>query len=68
MADLTDSEFWTEQRAAAYLGLAAITLKIWRSKGKPFAPYYRFGKRIMYRAADVRSQADGQRQTEKVAP
>lgn len=62
MADLSESEYWREQDAARYLGLAAITLKVWRSKGKPIAPVYRFGRRVMYAAADVKAYADAQRQ------
>lgn len=61
MQDVTESEYWTEQRAAAVLGLAAITLKVWRRNGKPVAAPYKFGKRVMYRAADVRAYAESRR-------
>lgn len=62
MTVVTESEYLTEQLAAHYLGLAAITLKIWRGKGKPVAAPYKFGKRIMYRRADVEAYAEQRRQ------
>ena len=58
MTVVTESEYWTEQRAAHYLGLAAITLKTWRlQKRKPIAAPYKFGRRIMYRRTDVEAYA-----------
>jgi predicted site-specific integrase-resolvase len=62
MTVITESEYWTEQVAAHYLGLAAITLKVWRRKGKAVATAYKFGKRVMYRAADIKTYAEGRRQ------
>ena len=44
---------FTTREAAQYLGLAKITLDIWRSKGKPPA-YIKIGNRaIRYRRADL---------------
>ena len=62
MTVVTESEYLTEQLAAHYLGLAAITLKIWRRKGKPVGTPYKFGKRVMYRRSDVEAYAERQRQ------
>ena len=44
---------FTSREAAQYLGLAKITLDIWRSKGKPPA-YIKIGNRaIRYRRQDL---------------
>ena len=44
---------FTAREAAQYLGLAKITLDIWRSKGKPPA-YIKIGNRaIRYRRQDL---------------
>ena len=67
MSDLTESEYWTEARAAAFLGLAQITLKVWRRKGKAVAPVYKFGKRVMYCAADIKAYAAGRLASAAVA-
>jgi predicted site-specific integrase-resolvase len=66
MTVVTESEYWTEADAARFLGLAAITLKVWRRKGKAVAAAYKFGKRVMYRAADVKAYAESHRR--KVQP
>lgn len=57
----TEPEYWTEQHTAQWLGLAVITLKARRQRGQAFLPAYRFGKRVMYRASEVRAWADAQR-------
>lgn len=57
----TESAYWGERDTARFLGLAPITLKVWRRKGKPSLPFYRFGSRVMYRADEVRAWDEAQR-------
>lgn len=43
---------FTSREAAQYLGLAKITLDIWRSKGKPPA-YVKIHRSVRYRREDL---------------
>jgi len=43
---------FTTREAAQYLGLAKITLDIWRSKGKPPA-YVKIHRSVRYRREDL---------------
>jgi predicted DNA-binding transcriptional regulator AlpA len=47
------------KEAAGYLGLAAITLQIWRSQGRG-PRYVRMGRAIRYRMADLDTWVDQQ--------
>ena len=46
------SEFVTEREAAARMGVAAVTLRLWRGRGVGPA-HYRFGRLVRYRPSDV---------------
>ena len=61
MKQQTESEYWTESYTAGYLGLARITAQTRRLRGKDWPPSYKFGKRVMYRASEVRAWAESKR-------
>ena len=46
------SEFLTEREAAAQMGVAAVTLRLWRGRGAG-PTHYRFGRLVRYRPRDV---------------
>lgn len=43
----------TRQEAAAYLGVSVWTLNAWASRGGVALPFYRVGRRAMYKQSDV---------------
>lgn len=49
----------TREEAAAYLGLSAQTLDARRKKGE--IPFYKMGRRIMYKAEDLLQYAESRR-------
>ncbi len=49
----------TTQQLAVRLGLASITLHIWRSKGVGL-PFQKIGPRVFYRLEDVQAYERGQ--------
>jgi hypothetical protein len=54
-------EYWTEPFTAHWLGLARITAQTRRLSGKDWPPAYRFGRRVMYRASEVKAWAEAKR-------
>lgn len=50
---------FTTQQLAVRLGLASITLHIWRSKGIGL-PFQKIGPRVFYRLEDVQAYERGQ--------
>lgn len=43
----------TRQEAASYLGVSVWTLNAWASRGGVALPFYRVGRRAMYKQSDV---------------
>jgi excisionase family DNA binding protein len=54
--------WYTRQEAAEYLGYSSSTLDGWASTGRHELPYYRRGKRVFYRIADLDDFMESQRQ------
>lgn len=54
------SEFVTEREAAEQIGVAAVTLRLWRGHGVG-PTYYRLGRLVKYRPADVAAWIEAQR-------
>lgn len=48
-----DSGLMSRKEAAAYLGVAEITLAIWRSTGRYNLPIYKIGRLAKYKKADL---------------
>lgn len=43
----------TRQEAAAYLGVSVFTLNSWGSTGRVKLPFYKVGRRAMYKESDL---------------
>ncbi|MDC7691724.1 helix-turn-helix domain-containing protein [Vogesella indigofera] len=43
----------TRQEAAAYLGVSVFTLNSWASTGRIKLPFYKVGRRTMYKESDL---------------
>jgi excisionase family DNA binding protein len=47
------SELMSRKQAAAYLGVAEITLAIWKSTGRYNLPTYKIGRLVKYKKSDL---------------
>jgi excisionase family DNA binding protein len=47
------SELLSRKEAAAYLGVAEITLAIWKSTGRYSLPSYKIGRLVKYKKSDL---------------
>ena len=54
------SEFVTEPEAAEQMGVAAVTLRLWRGRGVG-PTHYRFGRLVKYKPADVAAWIEARR-------
>lgn len=54
--------YLTSPQLAERLGVATITVKVWRQRRKG-PPYVKIGRSVRYRVADVEAWADQQRVT-----
>jgi len=45
----------SSKQAAEMLGLAAVTLAVWRYRGTPNIPYIKLGAKVMYRPEDIQA-------------
>jgi hypothetical protein len=52
---LADSDLIYNQQAAGYLKLEPKTLDIWRCTGRYNLPYVKIGRRVCYRAGDLKA-------------
>jgi hypothetical protein len=52
---LSDSDLIYSQQAANYLRLGRKTLDIWRCTGRYNLPYVKVGRRVCYRAGDLKA-------------
>ncbi|HEY9789644.1 MAG TPA: helix-turn-helix domain-containing protein [Candidatus Obscuribacterales bacterium] len=48
-----ESELMSRKQAAAYLGVAGITLAIWKSTGRYTLPVYKIGRLAKYKKSDL---------------
>lgn len=55
------SDKLTTAEAAEILNISAITLHRYRSKGKPFIPYYQIQRRVWYKKSDLQTFLDQQK-------
>lgn len=55
---MTDSPFFTETKAAEYLGLAPATLTRWRSVSGQGPSFRKFGGAVRYAKADLDTYAN----------
>ena len=49
-------------KAADILGVSKGTLEVWRCTGRYDLPYYKVGRRVFYRLADISSFLESRRQ------
>ncbi|GHD81506.1 helix-turn-helix domain-containing protein [Vogesella fluminis] len=49
----------TRQEAAAYLGVSVFTLNAWASTGRIKLPFYKVGRRTMYKESDLLAFLEG---------
>ena len=54
LAALAATFLLDDTQAAAILGISAGTLSVWRSVGRYALPYVKIGRRVKYRAGDLR--------------
>lgn len=58
----------TRQEAAAYMGVSVWTLSAWASTGRVKLPFYRVGRRAMYKLSDVLAFIEAGKQTDSDMP
>ncbi len=58
---VTPAAEFSNSEAAAYLGVTAGTLEIWRCTNRQTIPYLRIGRHIRYRRADLDKWLDSRR-------
>lgn len=61
--ELPDSELLDDIQAAAVLNVTTGTLSIWRSTGRYNLPFVKIGRKVRYRARDLRAFLDKRTQT-----
>ncbi|MEI7870111.1 MAG: helix-turn-helix domain-containing protein [Candidatus Methylumidiphilus sp.] len=54
LASLAASFLLDDIQAAELLGISAGTLSVWRSVGRYSLPYVKIGRRVKYKAGDLR--------------
>lgn len=52
---LSDSHLLTDEQAAAVLDTTSSTLSVWRCTGRYNLPFVKIGRKVRYRAGDLRA-------------
>jgi excisionase family DNA binding protein len=62
--DILEKNPWLDPVAAAdALGVSVKTLALWRSTGRYALPYYKIGRKIRYKRADLQTWVEARART-----